>query len=71
MHDSDTYQAILDEGAVKQAHKMLLRLGQKRFGPASAEVVAGLKAIEDLERLERMSDRVLEASSWEQFLQTP
>ena len=34
MHESSTYLAILDEGAIKHAREVVLRLGQKKFGPA-------------------------------------
>jgi hypothetical protein len=64
MKDSVTYQAIIEEGKIEARHEGLLRLGRKRFGQA-------LKAIRDLDRLDRLVDRLLEASSWEQFLATP
>ena len=64
MQESDTYLAIVDEGREKQAKKILLRLGAKRFGPADEAVQAKLNAITDLERL-------LEASSWQDLLDTP
>jgi hypothetical protein len=75
MHDSSTYQMILDEGMVKgrvsEVKNTLLRLGPKRFGPADAAVVDAVKAIEDPERLERMRDQLLDVSSWEQLLAIP
>ena len=71
MQESDTYLAIIDEGQEKHAKKMLLRLGTKRFGPADDTVQARLNAITDLERLDRQVERLLEASSWEDLLDTP
>jgi hypothetical protein len=71
MHESSTYQAILDEGALKHAREMVLRLGRKKFGPTSEDVVTTVKGIEDLERLERLLERILEVSSWQELLQFP
>ena len=56
MHESDTYLAILEEGALNHARKMVLRVGQKKFGPASDDVVTAVKGIEDLERLDRLQE---------------
>jgi predicted transposase YdaD len=79
MRDSTTYQAILDEGRAEglargradEARKILLRQGRKRFGVSGAEVEAALQGITDLERLERMSEAVLDASGWQEVLDTP
>ena len=71
MQESDTYLAIIDEGREKQAKAVLLRLGAKRFGPADDSVQAGLNAITDLERLDRQIDRLQEAASWQDLLDTP
>lgn len=49
----------------------MLRQGQKRFGPPSPAMVTTLEAITDLERLERMSDRLLDTGSWQEVLDTP
>jgi hypothetical protein len=38
-----------------------LRLGTKSFGPAAVAIETALRAITDYERLERMTDRLLEA----------
>lgn len=71
MRESDTYLAILEEGAVEQTQKILLRQGRKRFGEPGATTQAALQAISDLSRLERLIDRVLDAASWQELLQTP
>jgi len=70
MEESTTYQGILEKGRAQEAQKILLRLGRKKFKKPSPEVEAALQAITDLERLERMSDRLLTASSWENLLKT-
>ncbi|HZT81462.1 MAG TPA: hypothetical protein VFA26_14635 [Gemmataceae bacterium] len=71
MHGSSAYQLIMAEGAVKEVKKLLLRQGQKRFGSPSAAMATTLEGITDLGRLERRSDRVLEATSWEELMATP
>ncbi len=71
MHDSDTYMAIIDEGREAQAKSVLLRLGQKRFGPATESVKTGLEALADIDRLDRLIDRLDEAGSWQELLDTP
>jgi len=71
MHESDTFQAILDEGRMDHAHTVVLRLGQKKFGPAPDDVVTAVTGIEDLERLARLEERILDVSSWQELLQLP
>ena len=73
MKESTTYQYILEEGglAIKSYGKILLRLGQKRFGAPPAAVRQVLESLSDLDRMERMADRVLEVSNWQELLDTP
>ncbi len=69
MHESTTYQAILNEGGVLSQHRTLLRLGRKQFGLAADPATKqAIEAITDLKRLERLAERVLEVSSWEELL---
>jgi hypothetical protein len=71
MRDSDTYMAIIDEGQEEHAKKVILRLGGKRFGPPEEQTRITVQGITDLDRLERIIDRVLEASDWQDLLGTP
>jgi hypothetical protein len=71
MHESSAYELILEEASIKTAHRFLLRLGQKRFGPPDEKTLAALKAINDLDRLDRLADAVLSESSWQELLATP
>ena len=81
MKESTTYQAILREGRnegliegrVGEAQRLLLRLGEIRFGPPEEATRAAIEAIRDLDRLERMSDRVLDVTigEWDELLSTP
>jgi hypothetical protein len=71
MQESSTYRFILEEGAVKQVRKDLLRLGQKKFGAASDDVVTTVNGIEDVARLERMLDSIFDVSGWQELLRLP
>lgn len=84
MRESTTYQAILAEGetkgrvegrvegraegGVEVMHKVLLRLGTHRFGPAPDNIRIAIEAITDLERLESLTEKVLDVSSWDDLL---
>jgi hypothetical protein len=71
MRDSDTYLAILDEGHEEHAKAVILRLGQKKRGPADDSIKARLSAFTDLARLDRIEDRLLDTASWQDLLDTP
>ncbi len=71
MSESDTYNMIVEEGEEKRMKMVILRFGQKRLGPADAAVTTRLNAISDLERLDTILDRTLEAASWQELLDTP
>lgn len=66
--ESATYQGILEEGAVEHAHTVLLKQGQAKFGAPTAEQSNKLKAITDLERLDRLAVRLLKVNSWDTLL---
>lgn len=84
LEDSTTYQALIAKGrllgkaegvAQGLAQGQLLslratvrRIGAKRFGEPPTEVVAALDGIADLARLERLTDRVLDATGWDDLL---
>jgi hypothetical protein len=73
MKDSDTYLAILDEGREAEAKSVILRHGRKRFGPPDESTTARLNGITDLDRLDRLIDRLVDATatSWQELLSTP
>jgi predicted transposase YdaD len=80
MRESTTYQAILREGRnegmiegrVTEAQRMLLMLGEARFGEPDETTRGAVEAIHDVERLERMSRRVLDTNilDWDGLLGT-
>jgi len=73
MKDSDTYLAIIEEGEAAQAKKVILRQGKKRYGSPDESITAKLEGITDLERLDRLIDRLFDATatSWQELLDTP
>lgn len=83
MRESTAYQAILDEGRAEgeikgrtegraeEARQLLLRLGRKKLGVPDAAVERAICALEDVERLEMLSERLLEVNTWQELLQTP
>jgi predicted transposase YdaD len=78
IEESVTYQAILERGIKKGVEKgtvvgersLLLRQARQRFVNPNAEQQAALGAIVDRERLGRMADRLLIATSWQDLLAT-
>jgi predicted transposase YdaD len=82
MRESSTYQYILDEGreegqrmgreegALREARKFLLRQGGRKFGPPEPVVEVAIEAIPDLDRLERMGERLLDVTTWTDLLAT-
>jgi hypothetical protein len=71
MEESDTYLMILDEGQEKFGRRVILALGEERWGPPEESVKAQLNNITDLDRLERMARRAVKATSWQEILDTP
>jgi predicted transposase YdaD len=80
MEESVTYQAILHkgkaqgkaegkaEGETEEARKILLLQGRSRFGEASSVVLAAVEAVADVQKLEELSVRLLQAASWHDLL---
>ena len=70
LEDSTTYQWLLRKGRTKGTQGVLLRQGSRRFGPPSEATEATLAAITDEERLGRISDRIFDATGWDDLLAT-
>ena len=80
MEESTTYQAIvrkgvaegLAKGELKEARKMLLRLGQSHFQTeAPPDVQSRVEAMQDLNQLEQLILRVTQVHSWDELLPLP
>jgi hypothetical protein len=65
---SSFYQLILEKGEIAGAQKLLFRLGRSRLGPIPRRIRAAIQAIDDLEKLERLGERMLDVSSWSELL---
>jgi predicted transposase YdaD len=72
MKESVTYQAILEEGEMRgvitEARKLLLLLGTTRFGPPDAPTRDRIESINDVQRLEQLTVRLLDVSNWDELL---
>jgi hypothetical protein len=84
MKESVTYQAIIEEGMaeglakglaeglakgeLEEARKILLLQGRSRFGEPSAEVLAAVDAVTEVQKLEELTVRLLQATSWQELL---
>ena len=72
MEESATYQAILRKGdartLIKTRREDLFFIGEKRFGPPDGRIAASIESIGDAERINRMFERSLDVSTWEELL---
>jgi predicted transposase YdaD len=71
MRESTTYQAILREGRAEGIQQALLIQGRKRFGAPDVATQDAVKAVTDVAKLERMTERLLDVSTWQDLLATP
>jgi len=70
MQELTAYDEAMEEGELRVSHRLLLRLGEKRFGAVGEAIEAELRAIRDLDRLERLAIAILTTNSWEELLAT-
>ncbi len=63
----------LIEGSIREAQRLLLIQGEIRFGPPDDRIQDAVAAIRDLEYLERLGRRVVDANihDWDGLLHTP
>jgi hypothetical protein len=59
------------EGAVREAGRLLLLQGRKRFGLLTPSVEATLQGITDPARLDRITEHIFVATGWDDPLATP
>lgn len=70
MEESSVYQWILRKGLSQQAQATILRQGTRRFGTPDEHTSAAIRAIQDVDRLDRMTDRIPDATGWADLLAT-
>ncbi len=71
MEETVFYRLILKKGALKEASRLLLRLGEKRLGPPDEATRTAIEAMNDIGRLELLLEKTADASSWQELLQMP
>jgi hypothetical protein len=71
MEESSTYQWVMERGGKKALRATLIDLGALRFGRPDTSATAVLNSVDDMDRLTRMTHRLLEAADWDDLLGTP
>jgi hypothetical protein len=70
--ESTTYQAIVKEGRLQEVREDIRRLGERKFKtPLPTPVRTTLEGIQDLQPLQQILERVLDAGSWDELLAAP
>jgi predicted transposase YdaD len=71
MRESVTYQLVLDEGRaegrVEEAKRIMALQGRTRFGPPNARTQEIIDELSDLEEIERLAQRLVVVSSWDEL----
>lgn len=70
LNESVVQQWLIELGRLWQARAIVLRHGGKRFGPPDEITSAEVQDTIDVDRLERMADRVFDATDWADLLGT-
>ena len=71
MEQSTTYQAIVRKGRAEEARRLLLLMGETKFGPPTAAVRGAIESIGELAELEQLGVRLVSADSWEELVPVP
>lgn len=71
MEESTTYQWIMEQGRVEELRRVVVFLGQDRFGPPDPDTLANIKSITDIDYLEELVRRVVKVSGWQELLACP
>ncbi len=56
------------EGRIEEVREIVLHQGRKKFGPPGQEIEAEINALNNLERLHELVDRILDVSTWDDLL---
>ena len=75
IEESSVYQSIFAkgeaEGRVEEARLAILRLGRQKYGEPDEGVRSIIDAIDDVDQLNVLLDRILQVSSWNDLLTFP
>jgi hypothetical protein len=75
MEESVTYQAIVrrgrEEGRADEGRRLLMMMGETKFGPPNADARATIEGIGDVTELEELGVRLMTADSWQELLARP
>jgi hypothetical protein len=55
-------------GSIRELHRVILRLGRRRFGEADEAVRQQIEAIRDIVVLEDLTEWLLIVSSWDELM---
>jgi hypothetical protein len=70
LRDSPGYKFLLREGAIEHTQELILKLARKQLGDPDEKQEARLRAIKDLDRLDRIALKAPKAKSWDSLLRT-
>jgi hypothetical protein len=68
IRDSSYTRLLVRDGRVQEVRRVLRLQGDVRFGAPDEETAKAIEAIEDIDRLERLSVRLLTATGWADLL---
>jgi Domain of unknown function (DUF4351) len=75
IEESSVYRGIFAKGEAKgrgeEARLAILRLGRKKFGEPDRRVRTTIDAIDDVDQLNSLLDRILDVSSWDDLSTLP
>jgi len=79
IEESSVYQSIFAKGEAKgeakgrveEARLAILLLGRKKFGQPDEGVRMTIDAIDDVDQLNSLLDRILDVSTWDELLASP
>lgn len=70
LNEAAVHQWLMELGRLWQARKIILRQGGRRFGPPDEVTFAEVHDIIDMDRLDRMTDRIPDAAGWADLIAT-
>jgi hypothetical protein len=68
LEDFPSYAKGVAKGEAEGIRRTIILLGEKRLGAPDAKTLESLQSINDLERLRRITDRLLDVETWQELL---